>query len=407
MNYSEEDGPSSVIENKFILDALASRLFPNVPFPDPSPDLDWHRLLSLLRLHRLSAHFYVLGRSKRVNWPAFFRESLRQDRYGLIIYSEQLLERIKPVLIALQNAAIPVMVFKGWALIQTLYEGDYGQRVYSDIDILIRPKDVDTAEKILKSLDWHGSDEPRPGFIRYYYNAQAYYFFEHSEKGGPIYNLGFHWGLLHHPAYNPEQIDVYELFKRGIPLKIAGLPVLEMSIDDYLVYSCAHIVLQHQTDNFLLPFYETAALINKAGESIEWRKVGEYARQWRLIVPLVNVMKKIDEFWPGVVPSQAVTTILGLKPSVGEQLLKLWFESSISTNFDYFLTCLTMSGIRRRFSFIFETIFPNLGYMKINYGIPPISFWPLLYLRRFIHVLRLSFVQSKGKSFKRRKNHKI
>jgi hypothetical protein len=41
--------------------------------------------------------------------------------------------------VALGEAGIRSLVLKGWALIPTLYGGDYGQRTYSDIDVLVLP----------------------------------------------------------------------------------------------------------------------------------------------------------------------------------------------------------------------------------------------------------------------------
>jgi hypothetical protein len=374
-------------EFEFIRLALASRLFPERPFPNPPVDLDWERLDFLLRQHRLSAHFYVLGKSGRYNWPTPFRERLRLDHYSLIIYSDQFISRIKPVLEALKKANIPVIVLKGWALIQTIYGGNHGHRIYEDIDILVHPQDVDAAEVTLKKLGWQPEEEPRPGYARCYYNAQAY-FLEQIENPGRVYSIGFHWGLLHHPAYNPEQIDVKEIFRRAHPLKIADVSVLEMSIDDQIVYYCAHIVIQHHSDQSLLRYYEIAAVIRELNSNLDWQKVEKHAKGWKLVLPLKKVIQKVEELWPGTVPTSVVNSIEKNKPAMSEEFIHSWYEiTNYNSSFEHLLTWLTMLGIKRRFLYIFEEVFPNQEFMAKNYGFAPAGFWPLLYIRRFLLVL--------------------
>ena len=379
--------PADDREFTFLLAVLASRLFPERPFPDPPADLDWERLDELLRLHRLSAHFYVLGKSQRDRWPGSFRERLRLDRYSLMIFGDQFLRRIKPVLSALTEAKIPVIVLKGWALIQTIYGGDFGQRIYCDIDILVHPKDADSSEKILRKLGWQAEEEQRPGFARRYYNAQAYSFLEQPGIWGRVYSIGFHWGLFHHPAYNPEQIDLETLFECALPMEIAGVRVLEMSLEDHIVYNCAHILLQHRSEEMLLNYYEIAAVIKNANSSLNWQKVQEHAKRWKLVLPLKTVVKKIEKFWPGTVPASVLTSIEGIKPALGEQFIHIWYEKTNNNPIlEHFLTWFTMSGIKRRLSFILEEIFPDQACMKKSYGPAPGGFWPLLYGRRFIRV---------------------
>jgi hypothetical protein len=380
--------PANDREFEFIRLALASRIFPNQFFPDPPNNLDWDRLYTLLRQHRLSAHFYVLGKPKRNDWPASFRERLKLDRYSQIIYSEKFKLRIKPVMAGLLEANIPVIVLKGWALMQTIYGGDNGQRFFDDIDILVHPMDVDPSEEILKKLGWHARGERRPGFIRCYYNAHPYYYFEKVRNTRNVYSVGFHWGLLHHPAYNPQQINIQELFERAHPLKIAEVPIFEMSIEDHLVYNCAHIVLQHRSEESLLRYYEIAAVIRDAQSTLDWQKVEECAKNWRLVLPLKSVLTKIEEFWPGIVPAWAITLIDGIKPTLSERFIHTWYKrTNYNPSLEHLLTWLTMSGIKRRFLFIWEDIFPNPMHMAREYSPAPGSFLLLSYFRRIIRVL--------------------
>jgi len=345
-------------------------------------------LYILLTRHRLAPHFYVLGKSNRDSWPVAFRDRLRLERYGLMLYGDQCVIRLRPVLSALTEAGIPVIVLKGWALIQTLYGGDYGQRIYDDIDILVAPKDAESSEAILKKLGWRGSGESRPDYIHRYTNAEAYFFLEQPQILDKVFSIGLHWGLLHHPAYNPEQIDIEAIFERAHGLVIAGVPVLEMSVEDQLAYNCAHIVRQHRAEEILLRYYEIAAVINGAKSILDWQTVLEYASQWELTLPVKIVARRVEELWPGIISSSTLSAIEEVKPSSSERFIQMWYEkTNYNPNIEHFLTWLMMSGVRRRLSFVFQEVFPGRDYLQSGYGRALGGIWPLLYLLRFFRVI--------------------
>ena len=378
-------------EEGFLLNALASRFFPSHPFPDPPADLDWERLHTLLKHHRLGAHFYVLGKSQRAGWPVAFRERLRLEYYSLMCFGDHWLGQIKLILSTLNEAGIPVIVLKGWAVIQTVYEGDYSQRVYDDMDILVHPKDVNAAALILEKLGWKVV-ERRPGFDRRYFNAQAYYHGEQSLFLGRVFLIGFHWGLLRHPVYDPKQIDVGVLFERAHPLEIAGIPILELSIEDHIVYNCAHIVLHHHSDVGWYRYYELAAAIKKAGVGLDWQRVLQNATDWKLILPLQKVSKRIEEYWPEVLPDAVSISIERLEPALSERLIQVWYEkTNNSLVSEHIITWLAMPGIKKRISFILEDVFPDRAYMTKYYGKAPGGVWPLLYFRRYYYLIRKFF----------------
>jgi len=291
------------------------------------------------------------------------------------------------VLSAFKDAKIPVIVLKGWALIQSIYGGDYGQRNYSDIDLLISPEDADASEAILRSLGWNGGEERRPGYSRRYLNARAYFFEEQVEMLRYHYSIGLHWGLLHHPSFNPEQISIESIFKNAHQLAIAGVSVLEMSVEDHLVYNCAHIVLQHRSEEILLPYYEIALVVGHASLNLDWQKMVDRAIVWKLVMPLKIVLKKVQEFWPEVLPVLALNIIQDIKPAISEKFIHLWYQkTNYNVSLEHFLTWFTMSGIKRRFYFILEDIFLSKDKMIKYFGPASFGFWPILYINRFLRI---------------------
>ncbi|GAB4524424.1 MAG: hypothetical protein Fur0018_07970 [Anaerolineales bacterium] len=85
--------------------------------------------------------------------PAGLLDSLAPAYYETLARNTLLLQELGRILEAFEQAGIEVIVLKGAALAQTLYE-DIGLRPMSDIDLLVRPEDVWRVWKIICSLGY-------------------------------------------------------------------------------------------------------------------------------------------------------------------------------------------------------------------------------------------------------------
>ncbi|MFC2065211.1 nucleotidyltransferase family protein [Chloroflexota bacterium] len=376
----------------FIRRTLSNELFPNRRITESVPDLDWLMVNNLLIRHRLAAFFYVLSKSRRDSWPKHFREQLRQSYYSLLLHNDSCASQVKKVLTAFKNANIPVIVLKGWALIMTLYAGDHGQRYCEDIDILVKPQDIDHAEEILQKLGCIGVEESWPGYNRRYMNERAYLTPKQNSPFGRNFSIGLHWGLLHIPAYDPDRIDLDGLFERAVPLTVCGTPVLELSTEDNLAYSSAHLGLHHRLDSALFRYFEIARIILLAGSAFDWQAVLNRASQWGCSYSLKKVLEKVESLWPGVIPGDMIFAISQLKIRSGERFVYAWMQKfTDQPTLLQILTWFTLPGAHRRFGLMLQDIFPGAAFMKKRYGPAPAGIWPLLYFRRLARALQFLF----------------
>lgn len=379
-------------ETKFIRDMLTSNLFADSPTPTHPADLDWDRLALLLTRHRLSAHFFVLGREQHEAWPDAFLETLRRDRYSLMMYGDQCAIHIRALLERLNEADIPVIVMKGWAYIPVIYGGDHSQRVCEDIDILVHPQAVDEAEKILIAMGFYKEMESWPGYHRRYLNGTRYFVGGQSGVPGSTFSIGLHWGLWHMPSYDHRLIDIEAVFERAQPLQVASVPALKLSVEDHVVYACAHLGLHHHFDSSLFRFYELAKVILDEGDSIDWKQVSERASQWRVILPVQYALKKTEALWPGIIPEWVLEELGQKQPAPIELLTLRWIKITRGKDtFDHLLTWLTFPDWKKRFVIMLQDIFPGPDYLRYRYGNAPGNFWPLLYFRRLFHALHFLF----------------
>jgi hypothetical protein len=346
-------------------------------------NLDWNRLYQLLDRHRLAPHFFVLGLARKGLWPAEFQERLRPYRYQLVLYGDQCQAQVQAVLSSLKSAGIPVIVLKGWALIQTLYGGDPGQRFCEDIDLLVNPEDVDAADRVLRNIGYKEAEATWPGYRRRYMNANRYVLVEHPSIFSALFSIGLHWGLIHTPAYNPRQIDIDTLFMRARPLQITRVDVKELSVEDQVVYSCAHLGLHHQYNGALFRYFELATTILMAGPALDWAQILEQARSWKCLIPLAGVLNQVELLWSGVVPSLFLESVAQVKVTPGEHFVERWITlTGGGSTFMAILSWLTTPGFGKAARRVFEDIFPGPAYMQHRYDPAPWGFWPLLYLLR-------------------------
>ncbi len=380
--------PDDNRELGYVRDCLAARLHMAPPFADLPADTRWDALYSLLTRHRLAAHFFALTESQRARWPESFREKLRRDRIGQMMYGEQCARRVRKVLSALQGAGIPVIVLKGWAYIQTVYDGDPSQRLCEDVDILVRPRDVDAAQRVLNEIGCQQERESWEGYNRRYWNGARYFF--PAETGNPAntFSVGFHWGLFHVPAYDARQVDVDELFARARPLRVADVDALELSGEDEIVYACAHLGLHHRFDASLFRPYELAAQIVRAGTRLSWETVIARARSWRQVISVREGLGRVERLWTGAVPRSALEALGGTRPARGERFVHAWIAVTRGNPaFDHPLVWLTFPVWWKRPLIFLQDVFPSRAYMEWRYGRAPLGMWPLLYFRRLFQAI--------------------
>jgi hypothetical protein len=391
-------------ETSYMVACLELKLFPERTEPNPATGLDWDCFFDLLVQNRLTGLFYALSREQRSICPDFIHDRLRLEHYAWMLYGDRCTEKVKVALSELHTAGIQVIVLKGWAWIQTLYGGDYSQRYCEDIDLLIRPADVDAAERILLNLGFLGADETWEGYSRRFMNCRAF-LTPLKMQDARMFSVGLHWGLIHTPSYDPRQIDIPALFDRAHPIRVVDVDVLELSVEDQITYVCLHLGLHHKYDPSLFRYYELAAVILKAKSTLDWDAVLKTADEWKCIIPAQRVLQYTDTLWQNVVPSVVIEKANKLKPANRERFVATWqklFGDKVS--FSVLLNWLTLPGFWNRIRMAFQDIIPSPAYMRRRYNQTKSEPVIILYFRRFFRSFHFLFRNySFGQSLRREK----
>ena len=357
-------------EADFCIQVLASELR-NEPIRLRAPDnINWNIVAAFLEQNRLAPHFYMLGQQNPGLFPSELRERLRPIRYATLLYGDKCFVEVRDVLTSLRQAEIPVIVLKGWAVIYTLYGGDYGQRSYSDVDILISQDQINRAETLLTDLGFSQIADVHPGYSHQFNNARIFFLPGAPMGSFGLFSIGLHWGLTHYPYYDEKKINIPMLFERTLPLCVAGVDVLELGFEDQLIYSCAHLALHHRNEETLLTYFEIAALIQRAKAKLDWTVVTTRAKEWHYLVQVQVVLAQVQQLWPGVISPENYKKILECQASLSDRLIDQLVANTKGNDFrSSLIELIAIPGIKNKFIATFHQLFPDKEYMQSRYGV--------------------------------------
>src|SRR5262249_55913164 len=147
-----------------------------------------------------------------------------------------------------------VLALKGPTLGQLLY-GDAALRQFGDLDLLVRPRDVQKAKAGLRELGYEAQRHLSPRQER----AHLYSGHEHVFRLNDHRNLvELQWHILQ--RHYAVEFDLDVLFRRSIEIQMEGFQVRSLGPEDQFLTSCVHAA-KHSWAN-LGPVKDIAALTN-------------------------------------------------------------------------------------------------------------------------------------------------
>jgi hypothetical protein len=290
-----------------------------------------------------------------------------QTAYNILVFDE-----LTDVLNSFKTEEIDTIVLKGAALAETVY-GNIGQRKISDVDILVKERDLNKARDILSALGY-----------KMKFGSQLFY----TKNDSFPMAIDLHrniWELIDNSTR--KKIDM--VWEDAIPADIAGVKTLIMSPEDSLIYSAVHMAVFHGCimDKWI---EDIKAIIKVYSETIDWEKFVCRSREYEIDIPLYyifqNLLDKGLEI-PGYV-------LKGLKPRknniIFKSLVAHVFSNKNTRSMDYLFPILVRKGFANRIKLILSYFFPSKEFLIKRYDITNEG---LAYLFYFIRPL---FLISKG-----------
>ena len=237
------------------------------------PPVDWGRILPQARRHQLDAFLF----ENVAAWPAglgpsadVLREWTRLQRVRTAA-AVRMREQRATLLAALQSAGVSAMPLKGIWLAEHVY-ADIVQRPMGDMDLLIRPEQLDAAQHVMSALGYAAAKENRPG------EWGKERLFRH-----PAWRCGveIQWTLWH-PAHGlAPELDLARLWNAAETGRLSGVDVPLLPPAAHLVYLAYHL----QAHQWLFParaHLDLVLLGRRFASSLSVAALDAEARAWGL-----------------------------------------------------------------------------------------------------------------------------
>ena len=236
------------------------------------PDLDWDAFLELTDRHQLLPAVHRALTPLAADLP---REISARLLFDVVNHTRRVLllgQELLRATGALAFHGVEAILFKGPVLALSAY-GDVAARSYSDLDILIRPRDFVSARTALVEAGYMPELQLRPEEESEWVETSYEMAFSHDELRNLV---ELQWALA--PAFYGFHVDMEGLFARVQTIHLFGNPVRTLSPTDQLltvaVHGGKHLWWQLR---WLCDLAKSAAV-----PGVDWHEVRERAREWRV-----------------------------------------------------------------------------------------------------------------------------
>jgi len=203
--------------------------------------------------------------------------ALRRDLYRSAARHAALARMAGPLLEALRDAGVPVVVLKGGALAARLYR-DPAHRPMLDVDLLVGRADVPALLEAAGRLGLRPlADRHTPEFDLAF-DGTLVLAPDGLDRAGP--QIDVHWRLLDDWRFAGDSAGwLRRAWERAGPVEYGGAPALALAPEDALLHLAAHLAVQHALDGLL--WHCDLALLARRG--VDWAAVADEASRLRVV----------------------------------------------------------------------------------------------------------------------------
>jgi hypothetical protein len=362
---------------RLLCDFLADKKIPGTSLELLSP-ADWQCLAD--RALRFKVEGLLYHALKSLDFPALqipdeIRNSLRKAYRNQATLNASLFFDAVKVLKSLAENHLPVIALKGLALAKSIY-GDIALRPMSDIDLLLREKDLVNAGRILLALGYQQSFPDWESSVKAYHHLPPF-----TNKNGAMIEL--HWNIV--TPDSPIKVDLDGLWERARFIKVDDVEVLAFSPEDLFLHLCIHAGFHLQTGLDFIPFCDLAGLIKTSAVKINWQTVVDRAALWGGQKCVYLMLLLVRELL-AVAPSDEIMTELksgDYQPAFFAEALEQIFDEKPSgwifrRRVGKLAKITKVKGISGKVAAFLNGVFPSREYLARMYPVSVSS--PKIYL---------------------------
>ena len=297
---------------------------------------------------------------------------------GTLLAAAQRVEVVR-VLDALASAGVRPLLLKGIALASRHYP-DPALRPRADTDLLIPPNRRDDVARVLAQIGYTESTGIKGDFVSYQST------WSREDERGVASHLDVHW-RINNSQILAKLMSYQELAARSVPLPAVGPYARALADVDALLFACIHRtghanapyqvpVADEPTGDRLIWLYDIHLLFSRMSAP-EQEEFAERAAEKRIRAICRDALQRSAECFGTPIPAR-VREALGA-PSPVEASARYFSGGPLRQMVGDFVA---LESWRDRRTWLRETAFPPVDYMRRKYPDSPRGWLPLLYARR-------------------------
>jgi hypothetical protein len=254
-------------------------------------DIDWidegsNRLLPLLyhNLSPLGIEDPILTRAKGV-----YRYQLTKTHI--------MFHRVMPLISELQKEGVEVILLKGSALILNYYK-NFGIRPQLDIDIMVKPENVDRAAFLMQQQGLRCEYQQSISTIKRFRHSCGF-------AAGAEKRLDLHWNIMH-PSSDKDTVST--IWQLATVSRYQDYSLLTMCPTHHLLHSCTHGLRwnQHAPCRWIA---DAIMILNNAESTIDWKMLNSFANDLQVSVVLQAAFKYLNESFQAGIPDTEIAEL--------------------------------------------------------------------------------------------------
>jgi hypothetical protein len=344
--------------------------------------LDGEALRQLIERERVGPLLHRALRGNAVLSPetcATLRDAYRATAMRNLL----LLNALRSVLERLAADGIPTIVLKGAALAQPVY-GSLALRPMSDLDILVRRRDIGRARAIAEDLGFRPAAlETHSGALAEYENALAF-----TKPDVVRIDLDVHWSLVDSPFYQ-RKLSMAWFWASARVQPLGGLSAATLGPEALLLHLCAHLMLHHRGAGLL--WWNDIAELLHAESALDWDQAFERCRECQLLLPMREALTHLAAEWRAPIPSDALHRFADAHPQRDEVAVFNRLRVPAAAGRRFWTDLRSLANWRQRLRFARTHLLPSATYMQSRYGIRRRWLVPMYYPYRWLRGARGAF----------------
>lgn len=334
---------------------------------DESRSIDYRNLLRLAAVNDVAPLLYHALKESDII-PEISMNELKNAYLHTVANNIRNAGEMMRILNILKENGIEAVPLKG-SLASDIVFGDPGLYPARDIDLLVRPYDLQETGRILINSGYRKDDYvPEDALL-----SSHYHLLFHND----YHTVEVHWNLAKRyfdipPAFWWEDIGI---------TKYDGIEIPMLSVERYLLYTVFRLY-----DHGFRPlkfFVLISELINKYTEEIDWHKLFEFSKRYRMSRTVTFTLKFLNEMLGTEIPEEITR-----KDIYGYRIFKRvvfsgMFGGASRPHLRMFCYTLLQETHMDTLKTLARRIFPAMGEIRLRYGLPPKS--KRIYLYYFLN----------------------